>query len=543
MLNRLNIPIRLLLLGGVPMLGLLLVLVASFRVSEFKDELFDRLYDQHLVILGDVLHTQRLLQQTALDEIRRYRTGWASQDATRDSVTQLLEQAKGYWSAYQSVRPDADNELDQQADQQVERALRLYQEWLQPAGTDALFVRILNESTFNGEVGQHLNAMGQALDQLVQAQIHAAADVQQEAAGLTERMAAWYLLGGTGLVLGSLLLAWRIQRSIKLPLYELRRLILAVERDSDLTLRSSVRGSDEVAEAATALNTMLSHFQQLIQDMERNANQLKKHAGRMHAISEEVSSSAINQASETDQMAASISQMSQAIADVAASADHAARLARQADVLSSDGAGKVSEGMQVTEQLAGRMASAAEIIAGLHRESANISGVLGVIQNIAEQTNLLALNAAIEAARAGEAGRGFAVVADEVRSLSASTASATESIRKMLQQLQQQADLAVESMQQAGDQVKGSVDFARESSVALEAISQAVQSIAEVNAGISAATEQQKLAADQTRDGVGQLNADVTRLSQEAGESTRISQELADLAVSLRTKVRQFKVI
>lgn len=542
MLNRLKIPTRLMMLGGVPMLGLLLVLVASFRVSEFKDELFDRLYDQHLVILGDVMSTQRLLQQTALDEVRRYRTGWASQDATKDAVNSLLTEAENRWLAYQQARPDAESEINQQADERVNAALAVYRAWLKPAGTDALMVRILNESTFNNEVNNALNTMGQTLNDLIEAQISAAGRVQQEAHQLTSQMAAWYLLGGSGLMLGSLLLAWRIQGSIKRPLYALRKLVVSVEKHSDLTLRAEVQGNDEVAEAATALNRMLSHFQELIHDMERNAHQLKKHASRMLAISTEVSGSALNQASETDQMAVAIGQMSEAIADVATSADHAARLAQQADELSSEGARKVTDGMQATEQLSGRMLAAAEIISNLHQESSNISSVLGVIQSIAEQTNLLALNAAIEAARAGDAGRGFAVVADEVRNLSASTASATESIRTMLQQLRQQADRAVSSMQEASEQVQGSVAVARQSSEALEAISQAVQAISAVNVSISTATEQQKQAADQTRDGVGQLNLDVNRLSQEAEESTRISEQLAELSVALRSKVRQFRV-
>lgn len=542
MLNRLKIPTRLLLLGGIPMAGLLLVLLASYQVSVSKDVLFDRLYNNHLVILGDVLASQRLLQQTALDEIRRYRTGWASQDATQTSVTQLLEQAEAHWAAYQAIRPDPESELNQQADQQFTRAIQIYREWIQPAGTDALFIRILNESTFNSEIAQRLNSLGQTLDQLVQTQISTATEVQEEAAQLTAHLAIGYLFGGTAMVLGSLLLVWRIQRSIKGPLYALRDLILAVEQKSDLTLRVNIQGQDEVSEAAQALNTMLSHFQELIQDMERNADTLKDHATRMQSISQEVSHSALNQAGETDQMATAISQMSRAISDVAENAGSAAQLASKADQLSQEGVQRVSDSMAIIENLATRIEDAANIITGLHKESANITQVLGVIQNIAEQTNLLALNAAIEAARAGEAGRGFAVVADEVRNLSASTAAATDSIQDMVQQLQNQADKAVDAMQDASQQAHDSVNVARNSDQALQAIRQSVQDIATVNAGISTATEQQKQAADQTRGGIEQLNQAVTRLSSEAEESTRISQELTELAVALRSKVRHFKV-
>lgn len=540
MLNLFRIPGRLLLLGGIPLVGLLLVLLLSFRFSVAKDGLFDRLYSDHLVILNDILITQRLLQQNALDEIRLYRSGWAGQQSTIDKVSNLLTEAQQHWDAYQQARPDSDSELNQQADQEFTKALELYQTWIEPLGADALFILIQNESTFNNEIGQHLNTLGQTLSELVQTQLDTAGEVRAEADALTSVLAQSYWYGGTLMLLGSLLLNWRIQLSIQRPLHSLRKVILDVEKNLDLRLRVQVTGRDEVAETASALNRLLEHFQELIQDMENNANKVKRHATRAQDISVQVSGSSNRQAAETIQMAEAIGQMSSAINNVADNAASASELAARADQLSREGVQRVGDSMATIESLAQRIEDAAGIITQLHKESANITQVLGVIQNIAEQINLLALNAAIEAARAGDAGRGFAVVAGEVRNLSNSTASAITSIQDLVVQLQRQADMAKDAMQDASSHAHSSVSFAHNSNEALDAIQAAVKDITQVNTSIFTATEQQKAFVTQTLQGIEELNQSVGRLSEDAGESSRISQELTELAVSLRTKVRHF---
>ena len=119
MLNRVKIPLRLVLLGGIPMTGLVLVLLLSFQISSSKDRLFDRLYQDHLLVLNDILLVQRLVQTSALNEIRLYRTGWASADNTTASVNAILEQASQHWLAYQQARTDANSELNQQADRGI----------------------------------------------------------------------------------------------------------------------------------------------------------------------------------------------------------------------------------------------------------------------------------------------------------------------------------------------------------------------------------------------------------------------------------------
>lgn len=540
MLNRLKIPARLVLLGGVPMTGLVLVLLLSFQVSVSKDRLFDRLYQDHLLVLNDILRVQRLLQQSALDEIRLYRTGWSSADSTSASVKVALEQASQHWFAYQQARTSADSKLDHQADLEFADALALYHDWLQPVGSDALNVRILNDSTFNHEISERLGRYDQTLNQLIQHQLDAAMQVQEEAGSLTLTLAQGYVYGGSLLVLGSLLLAWRIQRSIQRPLHGLRNLILAVEKDSDLRLRVKPVGNDEVAETATTLNALLSHFQQLIHSLEQNAGTLSGHAAQAQSVSEQVSFSSQQQNAEAGRMKLSINEMSQAMHEVASRSGDAASLANEADTLCQEGVQRVGDSMHTIENLARHIDSTSEIITALHGNSNNITGVLEVVQSVAEQINLLALNAAIEAARAGAAGRGFAVVADEVRNLSRSTAASISSIQTLVEQLQTHAGLATGAMLEARAQAHSSVGFAIDSNQTLQDIRGAVQKIARLNSSISVATEQQQAAVSENLDGIEALNRSVGQLDQDASESLRISQELTQLASSLRTNVRQY---
>lgn len=542
MLNQLKIPARLVLLGGFPMAALVLVLLLSFHLSTTKDDLFDRLYQEHILALDDLLVIQRLTQKTALDDIRLYRTGWASAETTVQNVTRTLTEANERWLSYQAQRAADSSGADSQASQQFEQALALYRQWLQPVGSDALHIRILNDSTFNTESDQSLGSFDQTLNELISDQLAAANQVQQEAAELTGTLARVYLYGGGLLVISSMLLAWRIQRSIQQPLHTLRDLILDIEHSSDLRLRATPLGSDEVAEAATALNTLLEHFHGLVHKLEHNAARLGEHAGQAKGISEQVNHSSHQQSLETDRMNQSFNALSLTIGDVATRSDTAASLARQADQLSQDGVQRAASSMHNTEALAGLIENTSGIVTELHLNSDSITEVLEVVQSVSEQINLLALNAAIEAARAGEAGRGFAVVADEVRNLSRRTAASITSIQSLVEQLQAQADLARNAMHEACTQAANNVTCAQQSSQALQAIRDTVQEITRLNAGILTATGEQQSTVADNLGGIEKLNQSTRQLDTDAGKSLRISQELAELATTLRADIQQFRV-
>lgn len=538
--NQVKISTRLFCLSALPIISLLVALFLSFQVTQQKDRLFDRLYQQHLLPLSEILATHSLLRQTGLDDLRRYRTGWAGQNETIDKIESLLAQVGEHWRAYQQQRGEAVDPLNQLADQQLESAIQLYQQWISRAGSDAITVRILNESTFNNEINHTLVPLGETLNQLVAQQIGMAGEVQTEAASLTHTMVQFYLFGGAIWVSLLMLLGWLIQHSIQQPLHQLRAGIQRLANSSDLTTQVVVQGRDEIAQTAQALNRMVNHFCHLIIEIENKSVELRKNAKRMLLVSETVEEKSNNQSLQTESVTQAMEEMGQAISAVSQHTQYAQTVVTQADELSLQGANTVQQASMRIKNLANAIDHSAQIIRHLHQESTEITQVLGVIQNIAEQTNLLALNAAIEAARAGEAGRGFAVVADEVRNLSGNTEKATRSISDVLSRLQQGADNAVNAMQSANQQALESVDFSNQSEQVLNHIRQAFEDVAQVNRSITTASEQQALVAQQTKQSIHSLSGDTQDLEQQAKQAREVSEMLSQASGELRDKVHHF---
>jgi methyl-accepting chemotaxis protein len=230
------------------------------------------------------------------------------------------------------------------------------------------------------------------------------------------------------------------------------------------------------------------------------------------------------------------------VQQVAENALDMARVAEDVRREAHQGTELVEANLGAIERLSQAVQESAEVIDRLHSQSDEIGSVLGVIQSIAEQTNLLALNAAIEAARAGEAGRGFAVVADEVRSLASNTQKATESIRGMIDSLQSGARQAVGVMQESRERAGDSVRHSRESGEALRHIANAIDRIADGNAQISTATEEQTAVAHEISQNITQLNDSIQSVVENAEQSAAASLELARLAVEQQQQLAGFRV-
>lgn len=262
----------------------------------------------------------------------------------------------------------------------------------------------------------------------------------------------------------------------------------------------------------------------------------------MSAISNQVSHVATSQGDQTDMVATAVHQMSMAVQDVARNAQAAAASAESANSEAHTGTGLVHANLDAIQGLSVMVGEAGAVIDTLRNKTEEISTVLEVIQNIAQQTNLLALNAAIEAARAGEAGRGFAVVADEVRSLATNTHKATETIREMIEALQAGASSAVSVMQQSREQAQVSVQRAHETGKALGLIAQAVEGIAQSNAQISTATEEQTATASEVSQNIDSLNASIGEVAEGAVKTSTSSVELAKLANGLEQQIQRFTV-
>ncbi|SDG87765.1 methyl-accepting chemotaxis protein [Pseudomonas flavescens] len=340
----------------------------------------------------------------------------------------------------------------------------------------------------------------------------------------------------------TILLAWRLTRSIVQPIGESLRLASSIA-EGNLTNSISITGKDENTDLATALSQMQGNLRHTIQEIAGSSAQLSAAAVQMTAVTDASSRTLQQQNNEIDQAATAVNQMSAAVEEVARNATSTSESARQSSVAANSGNQKVSETLSAMQRLTTQVGTTSEQVQGLAAQAQDIAKVLGVIGAIAEQTNLLALNAAIEAARAGEQGRGFAVVADEVRALAHRTQSSTQEIEKMISAIQSGTAGAVGAMQASNVQANETYQLAQAAGQALKDIMAAVTLIEERNTQIATASEEQAYVARE----VDRNLTSIRDLSVQSGEGTeqtlQASNELARLSVGLEQTVHRFKLV
>lgn len=361
-------------------------------------------------------------------------------------------------------------------------------------------------------------------------------------AALTANVTKAGLLAGGLLILIVGCLVWVLRRMVARPIDQVVGCMLQAEQQGDLTCRLAENGRDEMAVLSKATNRFMSNIQSFMQDVVNSASQLTAAAEQMAAVTEQTNQGVRQQQSETDQVATAINEMSATVQEVARNAAEAAKAAHDADGEAVKGKQVVSATITAIDALAREVEKAATAIHKVESDSENIGTVLDVIRGIAEQTNLLALNAAIEAARAGEQGRGFAVVADEVRTLAQRTQQSTQEIQGMIERLQSGASDAVSVMEQGRKQAESSVQQADQAGRALEAITQAVATINDMNAQIASAAEEQSAVAAEVDRNIINISSVADQTAQGAQQTAAASEQLARLATELQSRVAKFKV-
>lgn len=342
------------------------------------------------------------------------------------------------------------------------------------------------------------------------------------------------VLLGVGLVY---LLVSRVLACLPKVMVELQRVA-----EGDLTSSIEVTRRDEIGDLMRGLQSMQQRLLEMISQINSTTTQLSTAAEEVSTVTAQTSANIQQQQSETDQLATAMNEMSVTVREVAESVGNTSTAANDANDEAEKGHRVMEQAVQEIGQLAVQIERASEVMTQVERDSANINTVLDVIKSIAEQTNLLALNAAIEAARAGEQGRGFAVVADEVRTLAGRTQASTAEINQIIEKLQTGSRNAAQAMSQSREQARSVVDQSSLASSSLTTIVESVSQIDQMSSQIATAAEEQSTVAEDMNHNLVRISDMGKQNASGANQTSQAGQELARMASTLQELIGQFRV-
>ena len=499
------------------------------------------LTNRHLPAISLLLNADRDLYQAFVAE-----RSLLDEDSGTHSAQLRASHKENLQQAYDRVHKFADMQPGSEALALVAEFDRGFERWkatslrvLEMAGSDP---NAASRLSFADSEAQFEEART-AIDKLGELEDNAANAVGTEAIARGEAL-VWQqgLIIAIGLLV-CLILVVGFPLLVTRPLHNLLyRIEQIADGDGDLRVRLDVLSRDELGKLSHAFNRFLDKLQPLIKEVGRVTGEVADSAQSLAGMAAANDRLISSEHAAVDQVSTAATEMSVAVHEVARNAQNAADAARHAEVQSREGAQVVGATIHSIRQLAQEVESASDTIQTLEQETANIGAVLAVIKGIAEQTNLLALNAAIEAARAGEQGRGFAVVADEVRALAARTQESTKDIQQMIERLQAGVQNAVKATHSGSARARQSVEQAAGVDQALSVTGDSVQRINDMAAQIATACEEQSSVTEEIARNISDIRDLSNEAAQTSEQSTRASQHLSELSHGLAQLVGRFRV-
>jgi methyl-accepting chemotaxis protein len=540
-LRRLNIAPRSLVCFGF--FALLVMALGGFSLMQLVT-----LKNARELLQGNVLPSVQAIGRIGNDltSIRLFNTGLrtAKDSATSDLARQRVNKAREELQAHvKSLQPLLASPQGQQAYAQIQERLGAYlavhQRYLDAVGAQREEL-ITQLSSSTGDMTQAAEGLGKAIAQASDLTDQKVRDGGTAADEAYTQARMVIIVGIIVALAATLLLAGLFTRSLSAPI---ARALEVAERiaGNDFSRPVPLDGRDEPGRLLAALSAMQENLRRALGEVGESSTQLASTSEEMSAVVDDSLRGIQRQNDEINQAATAINQMSAAVDEVAQNAAQASSAARESSKSAEHGRVRVEETVSAINELHSAVGVTAGEIDGLAVQVQGITGVLDVIRGIAEQTNLLALNAAIEAARAGEAGRGFAVVADEVRALAHRTQQSTAEIEQMITSIQAGAGKAVSAMGHSSDRAKASLVVAQAAGEALAQITAAIVEINERNISIASATEQQAQVAREVDRSLTSIRDLSTQTAAGADQTSAASGELSQLAVGLNQMVLRFK--